>query len=73
MTLADAQAELTAARTAYLAALNNVSGSHGDKSWQRQNLRDLAAAVTRAQRSVNVLTAEAQGITNPGIVTPRWT
>ena len=56
-TLAEAQAELTAAREAYGAAMKAASFSVGDYTVTAQSLDSLARAVTLAERKVANLQA----------------
>jgi hypothetical protein len=66
MTLAEAQARLTAAQAAYDRALNAASYSVPGFSVSRQPLEVLAMEVTKAQRDVDRLTDAAAGYDSSG-------
>jgi hypothetical protein len=71
-TLAEAEATLAKARAAYDAALAGKSVTYGGKQVTYHDIDDLAAAVDRAQREVDMLTAKAAGAKNPGIRIATW-
>ena len=72
MTLAEAQAMLAAAETAYASALNAHSVGTGDKSVRYQELSDLKDALDYWERKVNTLEAAANSATNPGVRIATW-
>lgn len=71
-TLAEKQAELTAAKNALAAAEKVASYSQGDRQQTRQQLEALEARVAKIAREVDELTAAQSGATNPILVTPTW-
>lgn len=72
-TLAEKQAELTAAKNALAAAEKVAAYTQGDRQQTRQNIENLEARVARIAREVDELTAAAAGATNPLAITPTWT
>lgn len=72
MTLAQAQACLTASSAAYTTALEAVSVGYQDKTVRRQQLADLQAAVEYWEKKVQTLTSSAAGATNPGVRIATW-
>jgi len=72
-TLAEKQAELTAAKAALAKAEKVAAYSQGDRQQTRQGLAELQARVARLAREVDELTAAQSGASNPMIITPTWT
>jgi len=72
-TLAEKQAELTAAKNALDAATKVASYAQGDRQQTRQQITDLERRVSRIAREIDELTAAAAGADNPIIITPSWT
>lgn len=72
LTLAQAQARLTAVETAYLAALNGKTVTYEGKSVGYQDISLLAAELDKWQNAVDTLTAAAAGVTSPGVRIATW-
>ena len=72
MTLAEAQASLATAKTAYAAAQQVYSATVGDRTVTYQRLESARAEVLWWERQVAELTAAANGSTRPGVRIARW-
>lgn len=71
-TLAEVEAELTAARAALAKARHAISYGIGDRTLARARLPDLIQDVARLERSVRALTNVQQGVNNADFLTPKW-
>ena len=71
-TLAEAQAFLDAAETAYTGALAGKAVKYSGKDVTYQDIEMLAAEVDRWQKTVDTLEASANGATNPGLRIATW-
>ena len=71
-TLAEAQAFLAAAETAYTNALGGKAVKYNGKDMTYQDIDILSAEIDKWQKVVNTLTASAAGATNPGVRIATW-
>lgn len=72
LTLAEAQAMLTAVTTAYTSALAGSQVKYNGKDVTYQDLEMLATEMDRWQKTVDTLEAKAGGATNPGVRIATW-
>lgn len=73
MDLETAQTKLTAAQSAYDAAINAQSVTMADgRNVRRYDIDVIRKEVQFWQRIVNTLTAKQAGAVNPGIRTAKW-
>ncbi|MCB0247976.1 MAG: hypothetical protein KDI07_05310 [Anaerolineae bacterium] len=72
ITLAEAQAHLSAAQAALTKARTAQSYSIGDRQVNRALLDKLQNDVFMWSRQVRELSLSAQGVTNPGYMVPKW-
>ena len=70
--LSEAETRLTAVKAAYDKAVTGLTVWYGDMRITRQNIDILRNEMTYWQRQVDALNAQAAGVTNPGVLTPRW-
>ena len=72
-TLSEAQARLALAEAAYDKALSGQTVVYGDKRITRHDIKMLRDEVAYWNGKVAKLTAQAAGVSNPGVLLPKWT
>ena len=72
-TLTDAQTRLAAAESAYDKALTGQTVVYGDKRVTRHDIKMLRDEIAYWNSKVINLTARAAGVSNPGVMLPKWT